>query len=168
MPQKPASMYREIDDTPYTRKEYMAGVPGLRIGQFELGDQQGDFSHKVHLEADEACQIRHGALEASRVAGNRYMMKTVGIQNYHIKVRVYPHHVLRENKQASGAGADRVSQGMRQAFGKPVDAAARVAAGQEIITIRTDEKNVEAAKTALRKAIKKLPTPGRVKVELDE
>ena len=38
----------------------------------------------------------------------------------------YPHHVLRENKQATGAGADRVSQGMRCAFGKNVGTAARV------------------------------------------
>ena len=39
-------------------------------------------------------------------------------------MHTYPHQILRENKQATGAGADRVSQGMRLSFGKNVGTAA--------------------------------------------
>ena len=61
----------------------------------------------------------------------------VGRSNFHFKVRVFPHHVLRENKQATGACADRVSEGMRLAFGKAVGTAARVIRNQKIMTVLT-------------------------------
>ena len=82
-----------------------------------------------------------------------------GPQGYSLRIRVYPHQILRENKQATGAGADRVSQGMRCAFGKNVGTAARVQKNQKIITIQTNEANFSAAKDALRKANCKLPSP---------
>ena len=69
------------------------------------------------------------------------------------------HQVLRENKQATGAGADRVSSGMRHAFGKAVGTAARVDAGQKVFSVSTTSTNVAQAKMALRRAGQKLPTP---------
>jgi large subunit ribosomal protein L10e len=93
------------------------------------------------------------------------MHKRAGVQNYHLKVRIYPHHVLRENKQATGAGADRVSDGMRKAFGKAVGTAARVRSGQKVLTIRTHEQFVQDAKSALRKAGMKLPSPFSIIIE---
>ena len=76
-------------------------------------------------------------------------MKEVGRMNFHFKIRVYPHHVLRENKQATGAGADRVSEGMRLSFGKPVGTAARES-NEKIFTIYTHPRYMEKAKDALR------------------
>jgi large subunit ribosomal protein L10e len=38
-----------------------------------------------------------------------------------MRMRVHPWHFLRINKQFSCAGADRLSSGMRQAWGKPYD-----------------------------------------------
>ena len=70
----------------------------------------------------------------------------------------YPHQILRENKQATGAGADRVSQGMRCAFGKNVGTAARVKRGQRFISIKCHPKDYLAAKDALRKAGMKVPS----------
>ena len=64
------------------------------------------------------------------------MEKKIGSSNYRVVVRVYPHVVLRENKQATGAGADRVSQGMRAAYGKIVSTAAEVKEGQIIISLK--------------------------------
>ncbi|MEA2054518.1 MAG: 50S ribosomal protein L16 [Candidatus Thermoplasmatota archaeon] len=165
MSRKPARMYREIRGRPTTRKKYMGGVPGLRITQFDLGNQNGDFPVSLSILAEEQCQILHRALEAARIAANRYISKKAGRMNYHMKIRVYPHVVVRENKQATGAGADRVSQGMRSAYGKPVGTAARVQPGQKIITISTTEGNVENAKVALKRAISKLPTPCRIEIE---
>ena len=89
----------------------------------------------LEIRADNDCQIRHTALEAARVISNSTIRKEAGAQGYALRVHTYPHHVLRENKQATGAGADRVSQGMRCAFGKNVGTAARVRRGQRIISI---------------------------------
>jgi len=167
MTRKPGSMYREIRGQAYTRKEYMGGVPGLRISQFDIGDLKATFPVRVHLVADEACQIRHIALEAARISANRYIAKKAG-NAYHLKLRLYPHNVLRENKIATGAGADRISEGMRAAFGAPTGTAARVQPGMKIFTISTTEDHVDDAKEALRKGGVKLPTPWRLVIEKDK
>jgi len=159
MSRKPASMYREVKQRAFTRKEYIGGVPGLKINQFEMGNRARDFPVVVSLVADESCQIRHNALEAARVAANRYMEKQCGKQNYFLKMHVYPHMVLRENKQATGAGADRISQGMSRSFGKSVGTAARVRSNQTIISISTIPANIKFIKGALRRASAKLPSP---------
>lgn len=72
---------------------------------------------------------------------------------------------MRENKQATGAGADRVSQGMRQSFGKNVGTAARVKRDQCVISIQTDPANYLAARDALRKAGMKFPTPTTIRLK---
>lgn len=143
----------------------MGGVPGSRIVQFDMGNLSGDFPVEITLVAEEACQIRHTALEAARININRRLMNEVGRIGYHLKLRTYPHHVLRENKQATGAGADRVSEGMRMAFGKAVGTAARVSPGQKIFTVYTNATQIEKAKDALKHGGYKLPTPTRVVVE---
>ncbi len=93
------------------------------------------------------------------------MNKKAGPVNFHLKIRVYPCNVLRENKQATGAGADRVSDGMRSAFGKCIGTAARIAPGQKLITVSTTKSYFIVAKEALRRASMKLPTPCRIVVE---
>lgn len=168
MARKPARMYRAVKGQAYTRKEYMGGVPNPRITQFEHGTPDGDFEITASLIVKEQCQIRHTALEAARISANRYLQKKLGVTNYHLKIRIYPHHVLRENKQATGAGADRVSQGMRKAFGKAVGTAARVKAGQKVMTVRINRENFKAAKDALRKAGMKMPSPTIIAIEKGE
>ena len=167
MARKPGSMYRYVRGMATTRKEYMGGIPNSRITQFELGNKTGKFALQIGLRANERCQIRHNALEAARITANRVMDKQVGATNYHMSIRLYPHIVLRENKQATGAGADRVSQGMRAAYGKIVSTAARVEPGQIIMIVDVDEPFVEQAKSALRKAGMKIPSPCTVTIEKD-
>ncbi len=164
MVRKPAKMYRNISKKAYTRREYMGGVPGSKIVQFEMGNLSQEFPTEVDLVVEEACQIRHSALEAARITVNRRLLKEVGRSNFHFKVRVFPHHVLRENKQATGAGADRVSEGMRLAFGKAVGTAARVDPGQKIMTVFSTPQYLEKIKDALRHGGHKLPTPSHLKV----
>jgi large subunit ribosomal protein L10e len=137
----------------------MGGVPLSRIAQFDMGNTKGDFPITIKLISKENCQIRHLALEAARIAANRQMVKKAGSLGYHLKILTFPHIVLRENKQATGAGADRVSQGMRQAFGKAVGTAARIKRDQAIMSIRTSKIFFQNAKDALRRASMKLPTP---------
>ena len=98
MARKPAKMYRQVKGPSYTRKEYMGGIPGLRINQFEVGNKTETFPVVLSLKADDACQIRHNCLEAARIAANRHIGRNTSPTLYHLKVRVYPHQVLRENK----------------------------------------------------------------------
>ena len=159
MARKPNRMYRQLRGRPFTRKEYTGGIPAPRIQQFVSGNRQLSFPSIYHLIVKEQCHIRHTALEAARIAANKYISKTAGSQNYRLVIRVYPHHILRENKQATGAGADRVSQGMRKSFGKNVGTAARVKSGQQVITLEVNEPMEKHAKIALKKASQKLPSP---------
>ncbi|MCK4756953.1 MAG: 50S ribosomal protein L16 [Thermoplasmata archaeon] len=162
---KPAKMYRRAKGQSYTRRKYMGGVPHLRITNFETGNKtRTDFPVEMILRVNDACQIRHNSLEAARIASNRYIQRKAGAQGYFLKIRVYPHEVIRENKMATGAGADRISSGMRGAFGKPVGTAARVKKNQAIITIRTNQANFQDAKTALWKAGLKISSPCRIEI----
>ncbi len=164
MARKPASMYRYVRGKPSTRREYMGGVPNPRITQFVLGNKTDKFPIQVSLYVLEKCNIRHNALESARITVNRALEKKVGSTNYRLQIKIFPHVVLRENKQATGAGADRVSQGMRAAFGKAVGTAAEVKPNQSIITVETTEHFIEHAKSALRKAGMKIPSPCKVSV----
>ena len=157
-------MYRRVKSQSYTRREYMGGVPHSRISQFEMGNKKGDFPVEMNLIINDACQIKHTAMEAARIAANRYIQKRAGSLGYFLKIRTYPHEVLRENKMASGAGADRISSGMRAAFGKAVGTAARVKSDQPLMTIRVNRTNFYDAKKALWKAGLKVPSTCRIEV----
>lgn len=164
MARKPGSMYRYVRGKPSTRKEYMGGVPVSRITQFVLGNKTEVFPVQISLSVLEKCNVRHNALESARITVNRAMEKKVGTTNYRVHIRVYPHVVLRENKQATGAGADRVSQGMRAAYGKVVGTAAEIKPNQVLMIVETTEPFIEEAKSALRKAGIKIPSPCKVTV----
>ncbi len=159
-----ARNYREVKGQPYVRKEYIKGFPQPKISKFTMGDPNAEFAYEARLIALERAQIRHNALEAARVAANRLLMDKLS-NNYFMQVYPYPHVVLRENKMIFGAHADRLQDGMRRAFGKPIGTAARVSPNQSIITIRVNGEGVEVAKEALRRASAKLPIPCRIVIE---
>jgi len=163
MVRKPGRMYRNLAKMAYTRREYMGGVPGSKLVQFDMGNLTEEFPLELSLIVEEGCQIRHTALEATRVVINRRLQE-LGRANFRLKIRVYPHHILRENKQATGAGADRVSEGMRLSFGKAVGSAARVHPGQKILSVYTLTQNLEKVKDALRHGTHKLPSPSRIEI----
>ena len=165
MARKPAVMYREIKGMAYTRREYMGGVPNSRISQFDMGNLKDEFPITLTLKCKNRVQIRHTSLEAGRIAANRVLTKDAGVANYHLKLRAYPHVVLRENKLATGAGADRVSSGMRLAFGKNVGTAARLECNQAIMTVSCTPAAFNTSKLALWKASMKYPTPCYIDVE---
>jgi large subunit ribosomal protein L10e len=82
-----------------------------------------------------------------------------------IRILKYPHNILREHKLATGAGADRVSSGMRGAFGKAVGHAVRAQRGEKLLSVSTTKEHFETAKEALRRAKMKLPAPCKIIVE---
>ena len=166
---RPARCYRRIE-RPYTRvsrrreKAYVRGVPGSKIVHFNMGNPNGKFEYVLKLISKQDVQVRHNALEAARIAANRILSK-LGNDNYYFWIKVYPHHVLRENPLATGAGADRLQQGMRLAFGKPIGRAAQVEKGQEVMLVFVNEKGLETAKQALKQANYKLPFKGQIVIE---
>jgi len=171
MSDKPASMYREISKPAYTRREYITGIPGSKIAQHQMGDKQADpedYPVQISLLVEEEVQLRHGSIEASRLSANRHLIKEFGEGNYKMVLRKFPHHVIRENKQATGAGADRVSDGMRQAFGKIVGTAARIDSGERLFTAYCDVDQAAEVKEAFRRAYNKISPPCRIKVERGE
>lgn len=165
MPIRPARCYTHFSGPPYTRKEYIPGIPQPKITKYEMGKPNGDYDYKAELVVVEAGQIRHNALEAARVMANKYLTTAIGEENYFLKVRVVPHHVLRENKMMAFAGADRLQDGMRQAFGKPIGTAARVYPGSVVIEVRVKKDHIMHAKEALRRAASKLPLQTKIVFE---
>lgn len=161
---KPARMYTKISGPAYTRRDFMGGVPYPKITTFTHGNQKRDFPIEFRMIAEESCQIRHSALEAARISINRKVSESLGLDNYFFQIRPYPHHVIREHKMATGAGADRISSGMRNAFGKPVGTAARVHANDIIMVARVTPEGAKQMKEALHKASIKLPTPCRIEI----
>jgi large subunit ribosomal protein L10e len=159
-----AKNYRPVKGQNYTRREFVKGFPAPKITKFTMGDTKNSFVYKAKLIALEQAQIRHVSLEAARVASNRILMDKL-VNNYRLDVHPYPHTILRENKMIFGAHADRLQQGMRASFGRPIGTAARVKAGQTIISVNINAEGVEAAKLAVKRGSAKLPIPCQIVVE---
>ncbi|MDR2831260.1 MAG: 50S ribosomal protein L16 [Methanobrevibacter sp.] len=152
----------------YTRREYIRKIPGSKVVQYDMGNLSYKFPVTISLATKKPVQIRHNALEAARIASNRYVQRKAGRLGYHLKIRVYPHQIVRENPMATGAGADRVQSGMRNAFGKSVSSEAFLSKGQRVISIYTDAKNFEDGKEALKRASMKLPGQYRILIDNGE
>jgi len=169
MGRRPARCYRYCKGKPYPKSRYCRGVPDPRIRIYDVGRKRADvdeFPACVHMVSLEREQLSSEALEAARVAANKWMIKVGGKDSFHMRVRVHPFQVLRINKMLSCAGADRLQTGMRGAFGKPTGTAARVHIGQVIMSIRTKDTavGVAGACEALRRA--KFKFPGRQTVHV--
>lgn len=155
--------YRAGTGQPFTRKEYIKGKPQPKIAKYQ-GGKRGDYEYSVQLLINEKVQIRHMAIEACRLTANKRIEKTTGESAYFSKLRIYPHNLLRENKMIATAGADRLQEGMRRAWGKAVSLGARVKRGQIIMEIHVNGQHVDAAKKALRNACIKLPGTPTIQV----
>ena len=160
MGRRPARCYRYQKGKPYPKSRYCRGVPDSKIRIYDIGKKKAtydEFPHCVHLVSGEKEQLGSEALEAARIACNKYMTNKAGKDAFHMRTRPHPWHVTRINKMLSCAGADRLQQGMRQAYGKPYGKAARVNIGAIIMSIRCNAANVVHAKEALRRSMFKYP-----------
>ena len=169
MARKPAKMYRQVKGQAYTRREYTGGVPNNRILRYHMGNRKaaeaGEFEVILEMTVDNAVQIRHTALESARMVSNSTIREASGDMGYALRIHKYPHNILRENKQATGAGADRVSQGMRLSFGKNVGTAARVPKNDVVVSVHTSPGFYSEARDSLRKAGMKIPSPTTIRVK---
>ena len=161
--------YRMME-RPYTRrskfrkKAYIKVNPNRGVVRFMMGDQMKKFRYSLMLKSSKNIQVRNFAIESGRQCGNRVLEKEAGKNGYRMHVKVFPHHVLRENPLASGAGADRMSTGMAHSFGKPIGLAARVMKNQIICQVDVDENKLKLAHQALKRFNSKLP--GKCYVEV--
>lgn len=173
LPKRPWSSYHNIKGKPYVkrwkktnkgRREYVHGVPDPKIRMFSMGTNSPDYEYKVLLISDSNAQISHLALEAARVAANRHLRNEVGTEFYFLRILVYPHHVVREHRMMAFAGADRLQDGMRKAFGKPFSTAARVKRDQKLMSVELNKKSLQFATHALKVAKMKFPQHCHVEV----
>jgi large subunit ribosomal protein L10e len=141
----------------YKEKSFIRANPNIKVIAFETGTPQKKFKYTLKLISKSDLQIRDNALESAKQTSNKLLEKSIGTSSYHLKIKPYPHHILRENPIAAGAGADRFSTGMQKAFGKPIGSAAQIRKGQTVFQVSVNQQNLDVAKTALTRASKKLP-----------
>ena len=147
----------------YTSKKFAPGAPNPKVARFTTGKYRDDYDHMFKLISEGRVQIRHNALEAARVAASK-KVALVGEENFLLKVVTYPHLILRENKMIATAGADRLQEGMRKAFGKPIGLAARVDIGTTVLELSLKAENYEKGKEAMKAAATKLPMKTRIEI----
>jgi large subunit ribosomal protein L10e len=155
--------YRETRGMPYVRREYIAGKPQMKIARFSSGLAGNNYDYKLELIATEKMQIRHNALEAARLAANKRMAQG-GETSFFSMLRIYPHVILRENKMIATAGADRLQEGMRRAFGKSTGLAARIRPGQLIFEAYITDANLDLAKDGFKMAASKIGRPTTIRI----
>ena len=155
--------YRRVE-RPYTRisrfrkKAFIRASPHKTIVKYHMGNLTKAFPFRVDLISKSDLQLRHNAFESARMSCNRLLEKTLGKKEFFFHVRPYPHHIIRENPLASGAGADRMSTGMKLSFGKTISAAAQIKRGQIVFSLGVNKIDLDTAKLALKRASYKLPS----------
>ena len=111
MGRRPFKCYRYIQGKAYPKSRYNRSVPDPKLRFYDGGAKKAKwdkFPYCVHLVSDEREQISSEALEACRVAFNKYIATKLTKEGFHFRVRKHTWHVLRINKMLSCAGADRL------------------------------------------------------------
>lgn len=162
-----ASSYSQKKARPFTRnsrnksKSYIKTVPQNKVVKYHIGNQKdyrlGKHSYVVRMISEGKSQMRDNALEAAR----QFLTKALDEQapaQYYLAVKVFPHHFLRENKTAAGAGADRMSSGMTHSYGIVIGRAAMVKPGQDVFFIScANDKVARIARDSLAAVKSKMP-----------
>jgi large subunit ribosomal protein L10e len=163
--------YRALE-RPYTRyskfkkMSFVKAKPVCRIVRFNMGPATKKFKYKLSLLSKASLHIRDNAIESARLTSNRLLEGNLGKSGFRMIITAYPHHILRENPLAAGAGADRMSTGMKKSFGKTIGVAARIKKDQPLFTLEVNKSGLELAKKALKRASTKLP--GSYTIEITE
>lgn len=167
-----ANAYSKRIVVPFTRvskrrqKSFIKVVPPQKIVKFSMGSEKnltdGKLPYVLDVVSTEDVQIRHNALEACRQYINKKLDKNLaGV--YFFRVVPFPHHIQRENKMLTGAGADRMQTGMQLSFGKSMGKAAIVKANSQIFVLALpNPKAVAFARGVLKEVKAKLPCKIRV------
>ena len=150
-------------------KAFIKTVPQLKVVKFNIGKKEkydsGEFDTELSIISLEKIQIRDNAIESARQFLNRKLEKAMP-GNFYLEIRVFPHHILRENKMITGAGADRMQSGMKHSFGRVAGRAAILTPGKDIFLIATNgDKNMRIVKANLTSIKSKLPCKTQILVK---
>lgn len=170
-----ASAYSKRHVTPFTRiskkkkKAFIKTNPPHKIVKFEMGNPRGftdgKYTHILNVIVNEKIQIRHNAIESARQYLTKKLDETTN-SNYFFKIIPYPHHIQREHKMLTGAGADRMSGGMQLSFGKTVGKAVIAKKGDILFKFAlATEKDTQATRQFIKAVKAKLPGTIRVNYE---
>ncbi|MEM1535397.1 MAG: 50S ribosomal protein L16 [Candidatus Pacearchaeota archaeon] len=175
---KKATPFTKPRSPAYTRKSkkralnFIKGWLPPKIQKYAMGNLEaynsGKLNTLIKLVSEAAMQVRDNALEASRKQILRELDKKVGKSNYYFSIVSYPHQVLRENKVLTGAGADRLSKGMQQAFGSVVGNAALIRPGDTLFLVASTKEFINPIREILKKTFPKIPGKKRIDVEIKE
>ena len=141
----------------FKKKGFIKSIPNPKIVKYDMGDDKKNYECRVDLISKDKIQIRHNAIESARLIVNRKLNEKFGNTGYFLKIRLYPHHVLRENKMLTGAGSDRMQTGMQKAFGKVVGIAAQVKKNQILMSAYVNKNQIDTTRKILKTASPKLP-----------
>lgn len=178
MPLRKAAAYSKKRVVPFTRtskrqnKSFIKTIPQQKIVKFSMGNgslfREGKLPHVLTVTSKEKVQIRHNALEACRQYVNKQLDKEF-LGRYFFRVIPFPHHVQRENKMITGAGADRMQTGMQLSFGKSSGKAAIVNENSKIFFVAVpNEKAVQFVRRVLKEVKSKLPCDTGVAYEIQK
>jgi len=172
MGMRKAAAYSKKKVVPYTRKSkvksknFIKAVPQSVVVKFFMGNQKafesGKLPYQLTLISNYDVQIRDSAIEACRQFINK-QLETKYLNQYFFKILAHPHHIQRENKMLTAAGADRMSTGMQLSFGKAIDRAAIVHKNHGIFFFALANKKMEQDLRHILHVVQpKLPTTTRV------
>ena len=171
-----ANAYSKRKVVPYTRvskkkgKSYVKAVPQKKVVKFNMGKEslfsQGKLPHCLTLVAAEKIQIRQNAFEACRQYLNKKLDKEFSGQ-YFFKIIPFSHHIQRENRMLTGAGADRMQTGMQLSYGKAVGKSAILKPNGKIFFVAVQTpKAVSFARHLFKQIKSKLPCKTKILYEL--
>ncbi len=171
-----AACYSHRSSVPYTRvskrknKAFIKVVPPQKIVKFTMGNSKlfrdGKLPLQLTLMSSEKAQVRDNALEACR----QYLNKKLDVElagQYLFRVYPFPHHIQRENKMLTGAGADRMQTGMQLSFGKSIAKAAILKKGTPVFFFAVQTpKAIQSIRKLIAQVRSKLPF--RIKLDYRE
>jgi large subunit ribosomal protein L10e len=152
------------------QKSYIKTIPPQNIVKFNMGDYKGNeagkYKIRVTLSSGENIQIRDVALEAIRQSLNKDLTRLFQKQ-FFMKVNVYPHNILRNNRIFSGGSkGERVQTGMKHSFGSSEGRAAIIKKGKSIFTVYYNgEEHNPRVRLFFKKVTPKLACKAIVKLE---
>jgi large subunit ribosomal protein L10e len=162
-----ASAYSHKHVVPYTRvskqknRSYVKAVPPAKIVKFSMGNlknfEAGKYPLILTLATTEPVQIRQNAFEACRQFVNKKFDEELAGQ-YFFRIIPFAHHIQRENKMLTGAGADRTQKGMQLSFGRTIAKAAILRKNDPIMSVAViNPKAVSYARHVFKQIKSKLP-----------
>ena len=173
-----ASAYSKKKVFTYTRiskkksKSFIKTLPHQKIVKFTMGNnrllREGKLPYRLKVVATEKVQMRHNALEACRQFINKKLDNELAGQ-YLFRIIPFPHHIQRENKMLTGAGADRMQTGMQLSFGKAAGKAAILKPNSDIFFIALPNQRAEQfTRKVIKQVNSKIPCKIRISTEIEK